>query len=122
MEDNSSLWRSLVVPEETEDWKSEALDLFDEKSRSILEEISLQSPTRLAVDHPIHLEEIIAKPRETLQSLWVAADWVNFSDVETILVFAMQLPKSTEFRVSNLDTLFNPSVRLVGEGNVKPLP
>ena len=102
MEENSSLWRSLVLPEETEDWKSEALDLFDEKSRSTLEEISIHTTADVKVDQMNHLKKFISKSRETLQSLWIGANLYIDSEgvARSILDLSLQLPRLTEFRFS----------------------
>ena len=68
IEENSSMWRKLILPKRDLGWGLQALRVFDEKSGSKLTEISIDLSLKRS-EKVDELVEIVERSRETLKSL-----------------------------------------------------
>jgi len=112
MEDNTSLWRSIILAEEQGKWRPEVLDLFDHKSQSTLEEVSIQTRIEWSEEQAQHFKAVLERSSASLRVMNFQPDWGEVVDYETIFPFselAWKFPQLRDFRVFD-GCYFQPSV------------
>ena len=92
--------------------RPEVLDLFDHKSQSILEEVSIQTRIEWSEEQAQHFKAVLERSSASLRVMNFQPDWGEVVDYETIFHFselAWKFPQLRDFRVFD-GCYFQPSV------------
>lgn len=108
---NRSLYRRLVLPKKEGGWKLSILQLFDKRSESRLEEVSMEvSPVNMNYTKALGLVKTLAKSKDTLRSICIYhSDFEFSSSLKSNLVeLSLKLPKITSLRI--IDTPYRQPI------------
>lgn len=99
IEENRSLWRRPVLPHRKNGWQPSTLELFDRKSQSTLEDVSIHLDTGLWRQKEL-LPELLERSKDSLRFLFIYVE--DFPSISPLYDLSLKLPRLVEFRVSRL--------------------